>query len=133
MDQDDDFAHWKSISKPMPEQHTTIQLNYKFTEEDMTAIKNGLTPQEMEDKWFVYYEQEQHKLYMHRSWTGFCVYIVTFEESGDGSGTAVSMVVNRDSSQYTNGDDELDKTQVGTLIGVLLLSKFGFKPGVGPV
>lgn len=31
----------------------------------------------MEDKWFWYMEGDT--LYIHRSWTGFCIYIVEFD------------------------------------------------------
>lgn len=64
------------------------------------------------------------------------VYVVTFEESGNGAGTAVS----HDGSQSwlirlstPMTMTRKDKTLVGTLIRILLLGKFGFKPDVRPV
>ena len=37
-------------------------------------LKLGHIPQEMEDKWFGYIEEDT--LHIHRRWTGFCIYIV---------------------------------------------------------
>jgi hypothetical protein len=39
-----------------------------FDAEQFARLKEGLIPQTMEDKWFVYYEEPQ--LFFHRSWTG---------------------------------------------------------------
>jgi hypothetical protein len=35
-------------------------------------LKRGLIPQAMEDKWFIYFEDDW--LYFHRSWTGYGIY-----------------------------------------------------------
>ena len=128
----EEFAYWKDLSKPMPEKRTIIELNHQFSEDQMKAIRKGFAPREMEEKWFVYYEEEERKLYLHRSWTGFCVYIVEFEERGDGY-AAVSMVVNRDPEQYKCSDDEEDKKLVISIIGSVLLGQYGFVPGLNPL
>ncbi len=57
-------------TKPMPEQNVSFQFQRYFTDAQMAALMHGNIPQEMEDKWFWYYENG--KLYAHRSWTGFC-------------------------------------------------------------
>jgi len=51
-----------------------IPLPYQaiFDGEQFARLKTGFIPQEMEDKWFIYYE-EPH-LFFHRSWTGSAVY-----------------------------------------------------------
>jgi len=33
----------------------------------------GLVPEEIEDKWFIYWEDDT--LFFHRSWTGNCIYV----------------------------------------------------------
>jgi hypothetical protein len=35
----------------------------------------------MEDRWFIYYEEPW--LFIHRSWTGHCIFHVRFEQVGD--------------------------------------------------
>ena len=42
----------------------------------MDLIKKGVIPKAMEDKWFIYYDTSENKLYLHRSWTGFLMYVV---------------------------------------------------------
>ena len=68
---------WKTTN--MPEKNKTVPLNVGFSDEQMGKIKSGFIPEEMEDKWFIYYVEEEQSLYLHRSWTGFCVYIVQFK------------------------------------------------------
>jgi len=58
---------WKT--KAFPSKRTTIALNRRFSEIEMRQIRKGLVPQQMEDKWFVFWEHDA--LYFHRSWTGF--------------------------------------------------------------
>ena len=45
----------------------------------MRKLQEGLIPESMEDKWFVYFEDPF--LYFHRSWTGTPVYRVELELS----------------------------------------------------
>lgn len=92
-------------TKPLPEQYTTLQLNRKFKKTAMESIKKGVVPEEMEDKWFIYYDPSEDKLYMHRSWTGFLIYVVQFEERED-TIVATNAVVNQDPSQYRCNKDE---------------------------
>ena len=60
---------WKNLPIDNPKQ---LQIYLEFNESQFSKIKNGLIPEEMEDKWFIYYEEEF--LYFHRSWTGFGMY-----------------------------------------------------------
>ena len=112
-------------TEPMPEKSTTIELNQEFSKTQMEAIRNGCVPEQMEDKWFIYFNQSEGKLYLHRSWTGYCIYIVQFEERGD-TFTATTAIVNRDSSQYGCTNDKKDKKTALTVIGSVLLGEFGF-------
>ena len=65
----------------MPVQHTTFTIKRKISKTEMEKLKLGNIPQEMEDKWFWYFENG--KLYAHRSWTGFCIYILSFTPGSD--------------------------------------------------
>ena len=75
----------------------------------------------MEDKWFIYYSDSC--LHFHRSWTGFTVYIVRFNEEED-KATAVDFTANRDPDQYKETNDEKDKAMLSFLIDTFLLNKF---------
>jgi predicted Zn-dependent protease len=55
---------------------------------------------------------ENNKLYIHRSWTGFCLYIISVSENG----MICNAQVNRNKEQYTNFSDDYDKYMIASLI-----------------
>lgn len=97
-------------------------------QEAMVQIKKGVIPEQMEDKWFIYYSESC--LHFVRSWTGFTVYIVRFKEQDD-KATALDFSANRDPSQYTETNDDSDKETLSYLIDNLLLHCFSEFPGSG--
>ena len=110
---------WKT--EPLPEQYTTLQLNHTFSKDSMNRIKKGVIPEEMEDKWFMYYDSTEDKLYVHRSWTGFLIYVIQFEERDHDTFVATNAVVNEDPSQYhCSGGDEEKERLLRVVKGVLL-------------
>ncbi|EGD82750.1 hypothetical protein PTSG_12021 [Salpingoeca rosetta] len=102
--------------KPLPMQYTTVQLHRTFTPAQMQVLKKGIMPHEMEDKWFVY--MQDNTLNLHRSWTGFCVYRVHFVEE-DGQYRMLSADVNRNPDEYLNVDDQHDIEMISFLIDAL--------------
>ena len=92
-------SDWKTLE--MPEQRESFKRS--FTPEQMECLRRGNIPQEMEDKWFWY--MEGNTLYAHRSWTGTCIFIVTFSEDGN-----ITVIVNRDPKQYgcTNVEEDIE-------------------------
>ena len=66
-------AEWSNLL-PMPEKTEEFVLNLTLTEDEIKILQLGHYPKGMEDKWFAYYENGN--LYLHRSWSGKCVYIV---------------------------------------------------------
>ena len=112
---------WNNL--PMPESSTVIEINLEYSAEDMEEIKKGFIPQEMEQKWFIYFDDSENKLYFHRSWTGMCVYIVKFKEIDD-KFVGSTAEVNRDASQYTCTDDERDKETLTSVLDAHLLGRF---------
>jgi hypothetical protein len=109
-------SDWKTV--PLPEERTRVELGLTFSLEEVEQIQQGVIPEEMEDKWFVYWEGND--LYFHRSWTGICIYRVRFQVEEMGA-KAVEAIVNRDPEQYKNTDDEYDARMIVYLIKVLLL------------
>lgn len=113
-------------TKPLPEKRADIPLDYEYTPEERKRIVRGFIPEQMEDKWFVVYED--HKLFFYRSWTGFCIYIAHFKDDGTVF-RATRVEANRLASQYGEKDDERDRKLVSYLIDVLLLHKPAEFPG----
>ena len=117
-------ADWKR--EPMPERKTTIPLDRTYTQEEMEKIRRGVIPQQMEDKWFIYWDDGI--LYLHRSWTGCCLYAVHFSSEGD-NWKMVEAEVNRDPDQYKNTDDGKDAGLIPYLVDLLLLHRRSVYPG----
>ena len=98
---------WKALD--MPSKKAVFTLKREFTPEQMNNLKKGHIPQEMEDKWFWY--MEGNTLYAHRSWTGFCIYVICFSEDGNHTVT-----VNREPSQYTETCIDKDRQKLNELL-----------------
>ena len=75
----------------------------------VTVIGEKYRQQDFSFKWFWY--MEGNTLYAHRSWTGFCVYIIEFSPDGNNKVT-----VNRDSSQYTCTSVDEDRKTLNELL-----------------
>ena len=114
---------WKT--EPLPSKRTTIALNRRFSPVEMRQIRAGVVPQQMEDKWFIFWER--NALYFHRSWTGHCWYVVQFIKDSD-SCVMIEANVNRDPGQYKETSDERDAKMVSYLIDVLLLRQYAVMP-----
>lgn len=116
-------SDWKTF--PLPAKRTTIRLNRTFSREEMKQIRQGVVPQQMEDKWFIYWQEDT--LYFHRSWTGFCLYVVHFTTTEEGC-RMTKAEVNRDPEQYGGIDDEKDAAIISWLIDLLLLHRRASSP-----
>jgi len=107
---------WKI--EDLPAQRTVISLDRSLEPHEMERVRCGLVPAQMEDKWFIFWEDDA--LYFHRSWTGFCIYAVYFKRDGD-LYRIVSADVNRDPEQYKGVSDERDAELISYLVDTLLL------------
>ena len=96
-------ADWKTT--PLPTARETLVLDRVYTAVEFDRIKLGRVPREMEDKWFVFYEEPW--LHFHRSWTGFGVYQVRFE-SVEGISRVAEAFVSRDQEQYRSTNAKSD-------------------------
>ena len=116
--------------KPLPQQRAALSFERAFTEEEYELIRQGVIPEEMENKWFIFVEEDV--LYVHRSWTGFCMYQVRLKKEG-AEYRVVEAFANRDSNQYSATDDHYDVKLLNFLIDHFLLgrsSTFPVPPGV---
>jgi ADP-ribosyl-[dinitrogen reductase] hydrolase len=102
MDKNATRTSWKAIpiDKPHP-----IKISLHFSEEEFTKLNRGLIPRQMEDKWFIFYEDGW--LYFHRSWTGFGNYKAQLMKEENGY-SIKEFWVERNQKKYTNLDDDKD-------------------------
>lgn len=115
--------------KPFPKKHIEMPLNRKFSDAEMARIFNGYIPSQMEDKWYIHWEDNQLSFY--RSWTGFCIYIVRFVADGE-CYRMISAKINRNQKQYSETNDQLDEMIISYLIDVLLLNLDSSFPTANP-
>jgi hypothetical protein len=116
---------WKTL--PLPERREPLQFDKLLSAADYQVIARGFIPQQMEDKWFVFLESDW--LYVHRSWTGVCIYTLRLEAIGDGFRVAEAWV-NRDTKQYAylwpisrHTPEQFDVLALEWIIDCLLLGK----------
>ncbi|MEH2071084.1 MAG: hypothetical protein V7K47_23495 [Nostoc sp.] len=112
---------WKT--EPMPSVSTNITVEKLYSQQEFDRIAAGIIPQQMEDKWFIFYEAPW--LYLHRSWTGFCIFKVRFEIVGE-SFKIAQAEVNRNPAEYSNTDDERDVSLLETLLDLLAKNRLSY-------
>lgn len=105
----------------MPAQRARLTLNRTFTKDQAALLKLGFVPFEMEDKWFIYFENAT--LHFHRSWTGACIFQVACDEEAAGTLRIRRALVNRDPEQYSETRNERDVETISQLIDVFLLRR----------
>jgi len=106
---------WKEF--PMDDPHR-IEILLQFTAEQYEKLKCGLEPEQMEDKWLIYYEDGW--LHFCRSWTRFEIYKATLEKDKD-EYVIKEFWVERNPEKWANNDDEHDRNILYLLVGWGLL------------
>ncbi|HEX7528261.1 MAG TPA: hypothetical protein VF425_04075 [Thermoanaerobaculia bacterium] len=117
---------WKT--EPFPANRGRLKLDGSFDQAEWESLQQGVIPEEMEDKWFIY--EEGGWLNFHRSWTGFCNYRVRLRKTPKG-GEIAEAWVSREKDQYSGVDDDYDARLLSWLIDVLLLKRSAKYPDSG--
>jgi hypothetical protein len=81
-------ADWKLQDYDGPFQ--AIDCADAFPAEEWTRLQQGLVPESMDDKWFVFFEAPF--LHLHRSWTGELVYRLRFDAHEGGARVGEALV-----------------------------------------
>jgi hypothetical protein len=111
-------SDWRT--EPLPQTRTLIKLDRAFSNAEISHLRCGFLPVEMEDKWFIYWQDDT--LFFHRSWTGFCVYVAHFH-CIEGEWRLVGAEVNGDPEQYHLSSDHQETKMINYLIDLLLLRR----------
>jgi hypothetical protein len=104
----------------MPKAHATIPATRRFSAEEMESIKLGFHPESMDDHWFIFYEKD--RLFIHRSWTGYCIFIVQFSNEARDY-VACELHANRNPKQCGSRDDSYDVQVAFWVIEYFLLGR----------
>ena len=108
---------WKTL--PIPHQREHFDLPLLFSDADGEQIKIGHVPEDMDDKWFIFFENGW--LYFHRSWTGHCIYGIRLDGSPNGV-RVIDAWVNCDPNEYKSPGLDTDINIIKQLISNRLLS-----------
>jgi hypothetical protein len=110
---------WKNT--PLPTE--TIDLSYQrtFTKDEIEKIKKGMIPEQMEDKWFIYCQDET--INIHRSWTGIQIYRVEYHSVADNEFQVTKVLVNGDKKHYNYQNVNEETKLLNFLIDRLLLNR----------
>jgi O-acetyl-ADP-ribose deacetylase len=109
-------SDWKIL--PLSNTRTPLQFRRTFTPDEYRHLQAGFRPREIEDKWFIYFEENW--LNFHRSWTGFCIYRVYIQPEGE-TYKITEAWATRDSDQYTNTNPDFNIQTINQLIDLFLL------------
>ncbi|AXI04707.1 hypothetical protein HYN46_13440 [Aquirhabdus parva] len=107
---------WKT--QPLPEERTELNFSASYSNDEIEKMILGVIPKEMEDKWFIYFQD--NTLFFHRSWTGFCIFTLKFMFDSMGAHVVESWV-NRNTSQYNSTSIEDDQHNLQLIIDQFLL------------
>jgi hypothetical protein len=88
-----------------------------WSAEDWATLDLGYESETMEEKWDVVAEGDL--LFLHRSWTGFGIYEVTFAPVSDGGRRIAGALVER----YQKADDEYDRVLLKLVLCSYLLGE----------
>jgi hypothetical protein len=104
----------------MPSQRVHLAYAECFTEDEFARIQFGLIPLEMEDRWFIYWEEPW--LHVHYGWTGHELYAVKFVRV-EPQWCTEEAFANRNPKQSRSLDEVYDTQLLRCLIRVLLLGQ----------
>jgi len=110
---------------PMPARHSIFRLGQEYNSFDSWMIARGFIPSCMEDKWFIYMDDD--RLFFRRSWTGNLIYEVEAIWRDDRIFLG-NVCVNRETEQYQETDDDYDCQLLNFLISEILLGEYASFP-----
>lgn len=92
----------------------------RLTEAEHARATQGVVPDSMDDKWFIFYEEPW--LWFHRSWTGLAIWGVKLRATADGSEVEEAWS-NRAPEQYRETDAAHDAALLSFVIERVVLGR----------
>lgn len=86
-------SNWKNL-QPMKESRARLESDARFSMGDYYRLRLGFVPRDMDDKWYLYFENDC--IFIHRSWTGKCVYQARLARAGGGDAVIAEAYVQLD-------------------------------------
>lgn len=101
----------------MPNVTAEAALDRKVSEREYLSLIKGFKPHDMDERWFMYVEEDW--IYLHRSWTGFCIFKAKIEIKADGY-VLTMLYINRDPVQYKSTNIEADINEFHSVLNSLI-------------
>lgn len=101
----------------MPDEFEEALLNRVLSDMEYRALKQGFKPRDMDDRWFLYVQDDW--LYLHRSWTGHCIFKVKVEYIHDNY-TLSTLHLNRNPQQYKSTNADTDKQELNSVLNTFI-------------
>jgi hypothetical protein len=92
---------WKN--KPLSDKADKVVVDFTFSAQDFERLKLGYKPQDMDDRWFICFEDNY--LYFHRSWTGHCIFKLKIEKVSDDKYSGTELWIERDQNIFNSSND----------------------------
>ncbi|MXP15815.1 hypothetical protein GRI44_13760 [Altererythrobacter confluentis] len=102
---------------PEPSAIVWFQLPLSLTEGELHKLQQGHIPRVMEDRWFVFHENEW--LIFCRSWTGACIYGLHLTPKLDQT-AQYKCWASRDIDHYRQADIDSDKAALSETLSFIL-------------
>ena len=105
--------HWLPRLKPLG---ARVEIPYRrqLTADETAALRCGLWPKDMDDRWVVFLSD--NALGIHRSWSGNAIYSLPRSIAVDGADILGPLLVSDDVAAYHRGDPARDVEMVNSLI-----------------
>ena len=99
---------------PIPVEKAALGYQKFFRTVDANKIMSGYKPEDMDDRWFIYYEDSW--VYFVRSWTGYHIFGFKLAVSPNGSANVIASWANRNIDEYQSKSKENDIQTINDLI-----------------
>lgn len=101
----------------MPEWKRRLEVERSLSASEYECLSYGWIPQHSEEEWFIYLSDDW--LYVHRNWTGFCIFQAAWEAVGN-QYRLREVWLNQDPSQYTSRNDRYEANLFNFLIDMTI-------------
>ena len=102
---------------PIPVEKAALGYQKFFRTVDANKIMSGYKPEDMDDRWFIYYEDSW--VYFVRSWTGYHIFGFKLAVSTHGTASVVASWANREIDEYQSKSKENDIQTITDLINAI--------------
>ncbi|RSM34836.1 hypothetical protein DMA12_46640 [Amycolatopsis balhimycina DSM 5908] len=112
------FPDLRPIAVP---QSIAVLPDRRWTADEWGQIRMGYRSPDMDHRWDVLVEGDV--VFMHRSWTGYGIYEVTFTLTTGGGRTVGSALVETDPQRHRRQSDDHDRLTIELIITSIMLGE----------